>query len=281
MTSASLGGDKVANSLDARGKVIEGAVTGVVAAVLGFLTDRLLIWLTDLSLIQTLVLGCAAAAAAGAAILELLARRHRRPMLGELQAPSPTLTDVHDGSDPAVRFWHTIADREKHGKDVRALLSGAQRRVIITGIGLHYIVKYCSSELRTALSSGILVGIVMSKPTQKNIGFYSRYSRDVDKTLGVTHEMYSTFAQSLDTRQQECFAFYHTEVPLTHSIGLYDNSLYVSEFCIDCASSVSPSFSPPPGSRAHALFISELKTLLKESLRKYGDGHAKLIGSLD
>ncbi len=185
-----------------------------------------------------------------------------------------------DGSASDVHFWHSVADREAHGRDVRALVTGAQRRVIITGIGLHYIVKYCGNELQAALSGGRLIGIVITKATPRNIAFYARYSRGVDKTIVGTHGMYTEFARSLDKRQLECFALYHTDLALTHSIGLYDDAVYVSEFCINSPSSLCPSFSPPPGSRSHSLFISELKEILRGSICAHGSGHARLLGGL-
>lgn len=196
-------------------------------------------------------------------------------------SPVPTYPQHEgDGSAPDVRFWHSVGEREAHGRDVRALLSGAQRRVIITGIELHYVVKYCANELQSALSRGRLVGIVIAKATPRNITFYGRYSRGVDKTLAATHDLYRGFAESLDKRQSECFALYHTDVALTHSIGLYDDAVYVSEFCIDCPSSLCPSFSPPPESKSHSLFISELKEILKGSPCVHGSGHVKLLGGL-
>jgi hypothetical protein len=202
--------------------------------------------------------------------------------LSNIEIPPVPVHPRHegDGGAPDVRFWHSVADREAHRRDVRALVSGSARRVIITGIELNYIIKYCANELQTALSGGTLIGIVIAKSTPRNIAFYTRYSRGVAKTLVATHDMYSEFAKSLDKRQSECFALYHTDIALTHSIGLYDDAVYVSEFCIDCPSSLCPSFSPPPGSRSHSLFISELKEILKGSLSVHGSGHARLLGTL-
>jgi hypothetical protein len=186
-----------------------------------------------------------------------------------------------EGSDPDVRFWHCVANREAHRQDVRTLISGSRLRVIITGIGLQYLVKYCAAEMQTALSKGTLIGIVIAKPTRKSFDFYARYSRDIDQTLPTTHGMYRTFAAKLDRKQSECFALYHTDVPLTHSIGLYDNAMYISELCIDHSSSNCPSFSPPPGSTSHSLFLGELKQLLTESRLIDGSAHAKLLGDLE
>ena len=73
----------------------------------------------------------------------------------------------------------------------------------------------------------------------------------------------------------------HTDIPLTHSIGLYDNAIYVSELCIDHSSSNCPSFSPPPGPKSHSLFLAELKQLLKESRLIDGSAHARLLGGLE
>ncbi len=135
--------------------------------------------------------------------------------------------------------------------------------------------------MQTALSRGTLIGIVIAKATRKNLEFYARYSRDIDQTLPTTHGMYRTFAAALDRKQSECFALYHTDIPLTHSIGLYDNAIYVSELCIDHSSSNCPSFSPPPESKSHSLFIAELKQLLKESRLIDGSAHARLLGGLE
>jgi hypothetical protein len=196
-------------------------------------------------------------------------------------SPGPTQARHQvDGSAPDVQFWHTVAEREAHGRDVRALVNRTERRVIITGISLNYLVWHCARELRDALSRGRLVGIVLASATPESINFYARYSRVVAKTLPTTHAMYEDFSKSLDKKQLECFALHHTDLPMTHSIGLYDDALYVNEFCIDCPSSRCPSFSPPLGSHSHSLFMSELKEILKESRRVYGTGHERLLGGL-
>src|SRR6266478_1614055 len=48
-----------------------------------------------------------------------------------------------DGAAANVKFWHTIAERQEHRKDVRGLINTAKKRVVISGIALEYVVRKC------------------------------------------------------------------------------------------------------------------------------------------
>jgi hypothetical protein len=202
------------------------------------------------------------------------------PTATGVREPEPEAKESTDGSSPDVHYWHLVSEREAHGKDVAPLVRLAERRVLITGISLNYIVWHCADELRSALMRRRAVGIVIAGASQQNIEYYARYTRLPATTIPATHKLYDEFFQSLSPEESEYFALYHTDVPLTHSIGLYDDEIYVNLFCINTPSSRCPSFSPPPGSRSHALFVSELKALLRDSTLAHGSGHHRLFGGL-
>lgn len=176
-----------------------------------------------------------------------------------------------------VKFWHNFTEREAHQKHVRALLKGAERRVVITGIALNYVILHCENELRGALSKEVPVSLVIANATASLFNYYARYSTQIEKQLPTTHELYRGFFESLGNNEQQSFALYYTDIPLTHSIGLYDDQIYVNEFCIDNSQGVAPSFSPQPGSPSYDIFISELRILLTEGRRILGSATDTLV----
>jgi hypothetical protein len=186
-----------------------------------------------------------------------------------------------DGSAADVKFWHTVEDRQKHAKDVHALISAARRYVIITGISLTFIVRHCSSEVKDALSRGVLFGAVTPNATDESMRLYSRYTARVNEFLPTAQRMFCELFDSLNDVQRRHFALYYTDIPLTHSIGSYDGRMYVNEFCIDFSSSVCPSFSPEPASHSHRIFTSELKTILTESRCICGSGSKALLDMVE
>jgi hypothetical protein len=182
-----------------------------------------------------------------------------------------------DGCATDVKFWHTVKDREAHGIDVRALICGAKRYVILTGVSLHYIVRHCEQELREAVLRKVAIGIIITDNTRDLAEHYTRYSVSVLHNLPVAQTMYVDFHNSLRNRQRGYFALYYTRIPLTHSIGLYDGKAYINEFWIDQTASICPSFSPALGSSTHQIVISEVSKLLNESRCVCGLAEKKLI----
>jgi hypothetical protein len=181
----------------------------------------------------------------------------------QMQTSRPIRTS--DGSALDVRFWHSIKDRQEHRVDVRALIASAQQVIIITGITLSYVVQRCGEELRDRLRAGLWIGILMSAQTEHNLSYYTRYTSMLQSRMPLTRTMYESFYEALSDEDKSRFALYETTTPLTHSIGLYDTAIYVSEFCLDCDSSTCPSFSPARGSTTYRIMVREVQTLLSDN----------------
>ena len=68
----------------------------------------------------------------------------------------------------------------------------------------------------------------------------------------------------LSNEQKQYFCVYSTQIPLTHSIGLYDDIIIVSEFCLDTASSHVPSYQVAKNSKSYKTFLQEVRILLEK-----------------
>ena len=146
----------------------------------------------------------------------------------------------NQGTAKDVRFWHTVADRQRHSTDVRALVETSKKRVIITGISLAYIGRHCAQELRAALARDVLVGIAIANRRPDLLAYYARYSPLVKRNLPTAHRLYADFHRGLTEPQSRRFCLCHVNIPLTHSIGLYDDEMFINEFCLDMDSSKLP-----------------------------------------
>jgi hypothetical protein len=191
-----------------------------------------------------------------------------------------TLADLrHNARD--VSFWHTFHDRGADGKGVHDLIGGAGHRIVVTGGSLGQIIWRFKTRIRQALSRGVLVGLVMATPVPEVLKYYLRYSESLRKLSPLTQALYRTFCRSLSASQRERVAVCHTNIPLTHSIGLYDDQLFVSDFCIDVPAEECPSFSALAGSHAFYVYLSEVHTLLTTSRCVFGSGAEELLASIE
>jgi hypothetical protein len=97
---------------------------------------------------------------------------------------------------------------------------------------------------------------------------------------GLAHKRYEDFLIKLPRAKADLFNVYCTEIPLMHSLGLYDDKLYVSEFCLDADSSRVPSYELAVGGIGYRTFIGEIQALLRDGTPLFGSGPSRIATDL-
>lgn len=179
-----------------------------------------------------------------------------------------------------IVFWHTFRDRDRDGKGVRDLIENAENRVVVTGGSLDQCVWRFRNEILEALKRKVLVGLVMATPVEPALKFYIRYADSLLRVSPLTRGRYEEFYLSLSTAERGRFALFYTDIPLTHSLGLYDDQIFVSEFCIDRHAEQCPSYAAFWGSHAYGVFFYEIHILLKSSRLSLGSGKNRLLANV-
>lgn len=214
----------------------------------------------------------------------LIDEERLRSQAAQRRGKSPESADSQVKADNAARdvlFWHTFRNRDHAGKGVRDLIATAQQRVVVTGGSLDQCVWRFRNELRMALDRNVLVGLAMADPSSEDaLRLYVRYADSLLKLASLTENRYKEFYKSLAPAQRQRFSFSYTELPLTHSLGLYDDQIFLSEFCIDRHSEECPSYAVVQGSPSYGVFLYEIHTILKESRCVLGTGKEKLISNI-
>ena len=169
-----------------------------------------------------------------------------------------------------VLFWHSITNRQLYDVDVRGLITKSRKYIFISGVSLTYVIKHCADDLRDALVRGCEIKIVISDNSELARLFYSRFSNRLGEEHALTYERYNRFYDNLPEKEKKLFKVYFTNVTLSHSIGLYDDQLFVSEYCLDCDSSRCPSYRLTTESESYDVLKNEIKILLSESECRIG-----------
>jgi hypothetical protein len=179
-----------------------------------------------------------------------------------------------------VGFWDTLKLRHDAMCDARSLIASATERIFLSGITLNYIVQHCRRELESALRRGVLVEIVIAADTDKSKYVYKRYSSLVEDNLPLVHERFREFRQNQREDRVNLLSIYAAQIPLTHSLGLYDDRLFVSEFCIDTSSSESPSYELAHNADAYAILVAEIRVLLSTATPLYESRSSRILRTL-
>lgn len=191
----------------------------------------------------------------------------------DVGTPKPRPSDANSG----VRFWHTVNEREHADLDVKGLIRRAQQHIVITGTTLTYPAERCKELILSKLAQGVTTGIIIPDMNDLTSNYYRPYvAGDFATKLSYASSIYQELFDQLNDDQRQHFALCRTNVPLTHSIGLYDGDVYINEFCIKVPTSLSPSFCPERGSSSYAVAVSELKLLLDSCACDKGQGLDKL-----
>ena len=168
--------------------------------------------------------------------------------------------------EPApVRFWQTIAERQRVDLDVRGLIAGAKQSIAISGITLGYVITKCHLELLAALRRGVSVRMVIAAQDSIHLPFYERYSNAPTKRLPSIVHSYNTFSKKLQPDERQRLKVAGTKAPIAHSIGIYDNVIYLSQLCLDVDSSNATSYCIEAHMTAHSILLQEMETLINES----------------
>ncbi len=179
-----------------------------------------------------------------------------------------------------VGFWDTVRPRHEIKCDARNLIASSNQRIFLSGITLNYIIQHCTQEIEAAIRQRIPVEIVIAANTDDAIIFYKRYSSLIEENLPVAHNRYQQYRDNLPPDLSKFFNVYSTQIPFTHSIGLYDDRLFVSELCIDTNSSGAPSYELLKDSEAYKTYIEEIKKLLAEGIALYESDPSRIVDIL-
>lgn len=167
----------------------------------------------------------------------------------------------------SVRFWNTVVERQAIGIDVRGLLSKSKTQVFLSGITMHYVITSCKEELREVLRKGVRVDIVTAIDDDSKV-FYKRYCNI--NLITESHKSYRLFFDELSKRERGLLKVYASRTTITHSIGKYDEEIFVSEFCIDTDSLHVPSYRLTPIDQAYTIIDNEIILLKNESMCLFG-----------
>ena len=169
----------------------------------------------------------------------------------------------------AVSYWDNISMRRKAGEDPPSLINRSSERVLITGIALNFIAKHCKPEIESALRRGTAIGILLADNSDLSKRIYYRYSSSSDPSIPSMRESrnkFCSFKRSLSKDLSSRLGIYRSNIPMMNSIGLYDDILSVSLFCMGGDSTASPSFQVgDEQSSLYRVFYDEAKELLLEA----------------
>lgn len=182
-----------------------------------------------------------------------------------------------------VAFWHNLAERRSSGEEVPSLIGRSRNRVFISGIALNYVAQNCKVQIAEALERGVLVEIVLATQSEVSIARYARFTSLQSATLpllDLAYERYEQLVVELSTRQRLNFGVYSTEAPMSHSIGLYDETLYISEFCLDADASDVPSYRIPKDAPSFGIFLKEIRLILSEARPIFGLESSRIVQGL-
>jgi hypothetical protein len=211
--------------------------------------------------------------------LDLLIRKSRATKTSKRS--SSAFRHQFPRADWDIVFWHKFRDRDDDGKSIGNLIGRSEERVIISGATLHQLVRRFEEDILAALDRGVLVGIVRARLTPDMLKLYEPYGQFDAASLSSTDELYRKLCDKLSSSQKRRFGLFETGILFTHSIGLYDEQLFVAEFVMHQHSERSPTYMLPPGSDTHNVLLFELATLLKGSSIICGEAQTDLLTYLN
>jgi hypothetical protein len=180
-------------------------------------------------------------------------------------------------ADRDVVFWRSFRDRDADGNGVGNLISNAKKCIIVSGVTPHQLVHRFEEDIRGALKGNVLVGIIRSRLTPDLCRLYEPYARVDPTALSTTAELYIKLYNKLSESQKEYFGFFETDILLTHSIGLYDKRVFLSEFIMHQHSEHCPSCLLPYASCTCNQLLSELLALLESARVLFGGAKDSLL----
>lgn len=181
---------------------------------------------------------------------------------------------------PLLGFWDSVRARHDLGLDARSVMGSVQQRIFLSGITLNYIVQHCKDEISRALGVGVPVEFVIVANTNEARSMYERYSSFVSENLPLAHKRYRDYREGLSSDEAKLFNVYCTQLPLTHSIGLYDGRMFISEFCLDADSSGVPSYELAENGDGYKTFIEEVRVLLSGGEPLFGSEPSRILDGL-
>lgn len=168
-------------------------------------------------------------------------------------------------------FWNNVQERHQDGTDLRTQVDRARRQIFVSGISLRYLATYCANQLRAALTRKVIIEVLISSDAEELREFYGLHKPRAADEIRLSHLAWKDFCKSLDDDQRSRISVTSTKIPLTHSIGLYDDTIFLNPFCIGLDSADLPSMKIDVGSPAFQAFVRDALAHLARGIKICGD----------
>lgn len=169
-----------------------------------------------------------------------------------------------------VRFFNSFSERDPATHSVEALIVKAKRRIIISGIALFYLPKWRQKQVLDAAERGVRVALIVAKKTPATQSLYAPYVSDKVSFAARGYAYLKPFRSLLSKKAMRNLGCYTTSYLITHSIGVYDQSIYISELCLVDDKGLNPSYAVEPGSSLHPQFEREAYRFLASAKPLFG-----------
>jgi transcriptional regulator with XRE-family HTH domain len=182
----------------------------------------------------------------------------------------PNERPANGGPLAEFRFYDNFFERRRANCDVPKLIVKAEDRIIISGISLFYLSKYCEKEVIDAAERGVTIALIVGEKTPATRVLYAPYVSDERSFADPGYEYLKRFRTALSAKAARTLGCYSAKHLITHSIGVYDQSIYVSELCLVDNKGLNPSYSMQVESPLYALFENEAYRLLAAAKPLFG-----------
>ena len=177
-----------------------------------------------------------------------------------------------------IRMWNNVQERHRDGTDLRSQIESARHGIFVSGISLRYPAIYCKMQMIEALSRDVCVEVLIPA-IDSNIEFYDFHKPHSAEEIRLSHEAWLEFFAKLSAKQKSGFSVTATSLTLTHSIGLYDEHMFVNPFCIGLNSAELPSFRLERGCGAYNAYVKDALEHLARGERICGGGGQSFLVS--
>lgn len=183
-------------------------------------------------------------------------------------------------SELSVPFWNNVQERHWARLDLRSLIEESRRRIFVSGISLKYLVVFCNEQLASALKRGVAVEILIASLDTVKAGHYDLHKAHAHDEVTMAQLRWSEFADSLEDKHLEQLSVTTSSTIMTHSIGIYDDAMYVNAFCAGLESPNLPSFRLEPNMSAYTSYVHDALNHRSTGARLCGKRTETLLADL-
>jgi Predicted nucleotide-binding protein containing TIR-like domain len=176
-----------------------------------------------------------------------------------------------------VAFWNNVHERSQEKCDLRSLVQTSTRYVFLSGIALNYVVQSCRQQMISTLNAGTTVEVLIPTLSAANSKRYTPFKSDALDEMRLALSRWSKFSASLEEEAAGRFRLFATDLHLTHSVGIYDELMYVNPYCAGLDSADLPSFRLDRSIPAFGSYLSDLAYHIQAAKLIAGDAATPYI----